>query len=235
MESRIVDMEVTFPQRERHPESSQRRRISAWMLDALFPRFCLRCGREGTLWCNECDAAWVPTPPPLMRPATTHLDGLISATLYGDPIVRRGIGAWKYDGDPQAGATVARWVRRSTALNALPFLPDAVVAVPLSVVRRRARGFDQAEVLARQVSETLCVPYVPLLSRVRHGSPRAKIGRSDRRIGDLEGSFVARSVVPARILLVDDVFTSGATMDAAAACLKRAGAVEVWGFTVARG
>ena len=221
-----------------------------WMLNAVFPRFCLRCEREGTLWCAACDAAWVPNVPSAVCPfcskgtshrtcgdceGSTFLDGLVSALQYGDPIVRRGIGAWKYDGDRQAEETVARWVRRSNALSALPFRPDAIACVPLSVVRRRSRGFDQAEVLARQVSEMLGVPFVPLLARVRHRSPRAKVGRSDRRVGDLDGAFEARAASPPRVLLVDDVFTSGATMDAAAQCLKRSGATEIWGFTVAKG
>ena len=224
--------------RERGMETIVRtrgREVGAWMLDALFPRFCLRCDRERTLWCADCDAAWVPNMPAPVRQPTMHLDGLVSATLYGDPIVRRGIGAWKYDGDEQAERTVLRWVRRSNAFANLPGRFDAVVHVPLAIARKRSRGFDQAEILARQVSEMLCVPFVPLLSRIRNGSPRAKVGRSDRRVGDLDGFFAARSASPCRVLLVDDVFTSGATMDAAAMCLKRSGAMEVWGFTVARG
>jgi predicted amidophosphoribosyltransferase len=61
------------------------------------------------------------------------------------------------------------------------------------------------------------------------------VGRSERKLGDLDGAFRARAASPARVLLCDDVFTSGATLDAAAKCLKQAGAAEVWGFTIAKG
>ena len=108
---------------------------------------------------------------------------------------------------------------------------DAVTWAPTSRARRRQRGFDQAEVLGRAVARRLGVPCPSLLLRAG-GVPQTGRSREERRRGP---AFAARhGVAGARLLLVDDVVTSGATLTAAATALRAAGAVSVTGVTAGR-
>ncbi|OGL66897.1 hypothetical protein A2856_00110 [Candidatus Uhrbacteria bacterium RIFCSPHIGHO2_01_FULL_63_20] len=215
-------------------EAKRGKEALEWMLDALFPRFCVRCEREGATLCSECDEAFLPTPSHETAPIAS-LATLTTGGPYGDPTMRRLIGAWKYDGDAQAAAAIAKRVRRALYATA-PHVVDAVTWVPLSAERFRAREFDQAEAIALAAGETLGVPCLPLLKRTLHTPPRSRVGRTDRRFGDLDGVFeVADPRMLSRILLCDDVFTSGATMAAAARTLRDAGAKEIHGFAVAKG
>ncbi|HJV04225.1 MAG TPA: ComF family protein, partial [Actinomycetota bacterium] len=110
---------------------------------------------------------------------------------------------------------------------------EAVSWVPLSRRRRARRGFDQAEALARAVAPRLGLPAIPLLERIRDTPAQARRRGRDRR-GSLHEAFRAMSSAPDRVLLVDDVLTTGATAAACAAALKRAGARRVSVLTAAR-
>lgn len=222
-------------------------------IDALFPRFCLSCKREGQIFCLSCASNWNARPEPAACPFCgdrgsdrtciacregNYLDGLVSYLPYGNPIVRGMIGQWKYDGDRSAEPIFRTWIVQS-ANRLRPFMDDFVVThVPIHVSRRRMRGFDQAEVLSSWVGEMFEMPIETLLVRSRKTKAQAMKKHEKRQVGSLDGIFEIHPNVielPRRVLLCDDVFTSGATMDAAAKCLKDAGIEEVWGFVLAKG
>jgi ComF family protein len=113
---------------------------------------------------------------------------------------------------------------------------DLVVPVPLNWRRRLARGYNQAEQIARPLAARLGLPCVPALSRRRATPPQSLLGR-DERLVNLRKAF--RAPKPERVrglhvLLVDDVATTGATLDAAAEALKRAGAAAVTALVAGR-
>jgi ComF family protein len=114
---------------------------------------------------------------------------------------------------------------------------DAIVPVPLHWRRRWQRGFNQSELLARVVSQKTAIPVVRALRRTRHTTMQAGLSNTGRR-RNVTGAFVCRGRVPGieggRILLIDDVMTTGSTAAACAAALKRAGASRVALLTVAR-
>jgi predicted amidophosphoribosyltransferase len=111
---------------------------------------------------------------------------------------------------------------------------DRVITwVPLGPRRRRRRGFDQAEALARPVAALLGWPVRPVLRRVVETAPQARRSGPERREA-LEGAFRSREPVPAAVVLVDDVLTSGATAAACASVLMAAGCREVGVLTAAR-
>lgn len=111
--------------------------------------------------------------------------------------------------------------------------PDLVCAVPLHAGRRRERGFNQAELLAREAARRLGVPYRPLLRRTRPTPRQARLDRASRR-PNVRGAFASRPLAGSTVLLVDDVLTTGATVEACRDALVEAGAAEVWIAVVAR-
>jgi predicted amidophosphoribosyltransferase len=124
---------------------------------------------------------------------------------------------------------LARAPPRSLALEDRPVL----TWVPLASARRRSRGYDQSEALARSVGGLVGWPVRPLLRRVVETAPQAQ-RRGGQRRDALRGAFRARPNVPERVILVDDVLTSGATAAECGRVLRAAGAKEVGVLTAAR-
>ena len=222
---------------------------TSW-LDYVFPRFCFGCQREGELWCRACQQQHVLQPGesecPFCRthgslrtcaPCSeqTYLDGLFALSFYADPVMRRAIRLWKYAGDRTVEPVIKRFVRSYVIQRHLSFLPDVIAYVPLHVRKKRLRGFDQANCFAEIVSETCGIRCQPLLMRSKMTASQAAVTQSQRYVGDMDGVFRVCADLPKKILICDDVFTSGATMDAAAKSLKAAGAKEVWGLVLAKG
>ncbi len=114
---------------------------------------------------------------------------------------------------------------------------DAVVWVPLSRQHRRKRGYDQAELLARRVAEETGLPLICALEKTRNTATQSGIEGDSARRANVLGAYDMRKgvdVAGLRLVLVDDVVTSGATMSECAACLKMAGAESVVALTLAR-
>jgi len=155
---------------------------------------------------------------------------------YAGPI-REGIHVLKFDPEPalapELGAMIADAVERQ------PFreTPGVVVPIPLHRRRRRRRGFNQAELLARMVSRRLAVPLeTRTLRRVRDTPSQIGQGKAARR-RNVRGAFRCRSgrrLAGVRVLLVDEVLTTGATLAEAARALRRAGALGVTAAVLAR-
>lgn len=139
---------------------------------------------------------------------------------------------FKYGADFAVGRWLAHQLARGVAGEARP---DVLVAPPSSRERLRERGFNQAVLLAKTVGERSGVPLATGgLVRTRATAPQPGLGRAERR-RNLEGAFACRGDLRgAHVAIVDDVVTTGATADAIAATLKRAGAARVSVWAVAR-
>ena len=151
------------------------------------------------------------------------------AAVEYDAPVRRIVGAWKERGLRRLAAWAAAVV--ADAVDR----PDASLTfVPPDPERRLRRGDHAAEALARELDRTWGIGMAPTLVRVRGSARQRELGRSQRR-GNVAAAFAARGGgVPRRLALVDDVYTTGATADAAAAALRKAGCAEVEVVTFAR-
>lgn len=181
---------------------------------------CLQCGRPQSSEiekCFECQA----DPLPLGR--------VRSAITYQDP-VRRVLHRMKYEGYYSLAQPLGELMARAWPRWQHPF--DLVLPVPLHTARRRQRGYNQAEILVRQLQENLNWPIeTAALVRSRKTRPQLGLTAAERRANVL-GAFRAdpTRIASKRILLVDDVFTTGSTLAAAAAALLDAGATRVTAY-----
>jgi len=223
--------------------------LGQWVLDLLFPPRCVGCGALGHWLCPTCQEQMAPLEPPLCSQCGIPLTraGLCSAcashplprfhlrsAVFFEGPARQAVHRLKYRGQTAVAAPLARimyemWEReRPTA--------EVVVPVPLHPAREEERGFNQAALLARELSNLVGLPLAESgLQRVRHTPPQVGLSRRERQ-QNVRGGF--RCQDPAlrgrQILLVDDVCTTGATLQAAAHALWEGGAGEVWAFTLAR-
>jgi ComF family protein len=191
------------------------------LLDLVLPRRCVLCRREGTGLCRPC-ATTLPAAPDLGAPP--GLDTCRSLLSY-EGATKELVAALKFDNHRDAVSVLGRTMAR---LSVEPV--DMVTWAPTSAARRRRRGYDQSELLAREIARTLRRPVQALLDRP---AGEAQTGRT--REQRLEGPrFQPRGTsMPRRVLLVDDVRTTGATLCAAADALLEAGTQEVHGLTLA--
>lgn len=187
----------------------------------LLASSCPACGRIGPAPCPACASQLRPAP---VLPPPPGTDGCVALLAY-EGAGRGLVTGLKYRRNRAAVGGLA------AALASLaPGDVEAVTWAPTSAARRRQRGFDQSEVLARGVAQVLGLPCRGLLRR-RPGP--AQTGRSRAQRWQVPG-FDLRGRPPRSVLLVDDVVTSGATAAAAARALRRGGAVRVLVAAVAR-
>ena len=151
------------------------------------------------------------------------------APFHYDGPVREALIRMKFGG----GRTVAEGLAPFMAASLQGRPAPVLTWVPLGRRRRRSRGFDQAEALARAVGRTSGIPVRSLLRRVVETSPQARRGGADRKMA-LAGPFRPAAPAPAEVVLVDDVLTSGATAAECARTLAEAGAVRIGVLTAAR-
>lgn len=195
------------------------------IFDALFPRFCVSCEEEGALLCLRCAGE-------------VRIDGTPMA--YANPVVRKLMCSWKYSGDSEGLAQLIRLVRpRTDSLEVVvkAHRIEAIVPVPLSSWKERMRGFNQARDGARAMGELLRLPVTEVLLRKQKSGAQANLSHEARKVSFVKSPFSLRknAEMPRRVLLFDDVETTGATMDAAEMVLRDGGVEDVVRWSFARG
>ncbi len=217
-------------------------------LDFVYPPYCLLCeaylDAKEDLVCASCWQALPLLPQPLMPVATLHIlsgvpawfDKSIAAYEYS-PSVQELIHHFKYFGMHGLAKELGKKIGERIVQHNLTGEIDALVPVPLHAQRMRERGYNQAELLAEQVSELIGVPCLKdVLLRTRYTQPQAAMRREERR-SNIQGAFAIKTgstIDKARIALVDDVLTTGSTMNECAQVLRQAGAASVMSVTVVR-
>jgi len=212
--------------------------VSDFVLDLLFPRRCIGCGVEGDFLCSHCREL-LPRPESAGvangqdRDLLTSLDDLQSVFLY-QGLAREAVHYLKYRNMKALARPLAQLMADYLESNPMP--ADVLTVVPMHSKRLRKRGYNQAELLARELSRLIQVPLVKgALARLRNTPSQVSMSASERR-SNVEGAFQCRGHVfqGKDVLLIDDVCTTGATLNACAAALKEAGARSVQGLTLSR-
>ncbi len=219
-------------------------------LDLLFPKHCVGCGREGEFVCTACFHTIKRFFPPLCplcgRPQingvlcqdcvnwNAKVDGIRSPFQF-DGVIREAIHQLKYKQLSAISSQLAFFL--SEYLKTYPIPADVLVAVPLHPKRLRQRGFNQSVLLANEVGRLCSLPVVnSCLIRKRYTMPQAMTGSVGERWENVIDTFSCQTseLTNRKVLLIDDVATSGATLNACAQALKSSGAVSVWGLVLAR-
>ncbi len=222
------------------------------LLDFIFPRRCVSCGKLGRYFCLKCVGkidSRIPTICPVCdRPSIsgfTHarcqtkytLDARISFFYY-EGVIRDGIKALKY----RFVSDLAHDLINLIPQDSLSLIPKSsvLVPIPLHSSRMRFRGFNQAEILGKFLAKRLDIPIqTDVLTRTRKTKPQVEVKDRKKRLKNMEGVFsVNQSAIinyQLAIILFDDVYTTGATFRSAASQLKHAGAKSVWGLSLVHG
>jgi predicted amidophosphoribosyltransferase len=215
------------------------------LLDLLLPCRCVVCGSPPRVACDAClaelerlvgpccERCGTPTAWPVARCRECRGRRLAFASARSAVAYDQGakalVSAWKERGlrglADEAGAIVAEVVARPRAYT--------ITYVPPDVDRALKRGHHPAEALARTLARRWGLVAVELLERPRTAPPQRGLGLAERR-RNVRGAFRSRGRAPASVVLVDDVYTSGATVAAAASALRRAGSRRVDVITFAR-
>ncbi|OGB76175.1 hypothetical protein A2476_02620 [candidate division CPR3 bacterium RIFOXYC2_FULL_35_7] len=220
------------------------------ILDFLFPQKCLYCGQVGSVVCQNC-VSQLPFPKTQICPicynpsliGKTHdfcqkrynLDGLTFCFYYDDKI-KEAIKKIKYRNlFSYVDELVARGISK---LDLEQFKDFMIIPVPLHEKRLKSRGFNQAEIIGKVLSGKLNIQLrTDILKRVKDTSSQVKLNKKARE-ENIKDAFTVNSKVKfknMKALLVDDIFTSGATLNECAKILKKAGVQKVRGFTLAHG
>ncbi len=222
----------------------------AWrgLINALFPPRCGGCQADGTLWCEACQTSLEYVCPPTCdrcgephtiglctkcRAQPLQIESIHSVVIFQDKI-RHAIHRFKYErlsglADPLGDLLAESWHLHHLSA-------DWLVPVPLHAARQRERGYNQSELLARRLSQRINVPCTATaLNRTRLTAVQMTLDAAQRK-ANVAGAFATTDVrmQGARVVVIDDVCTTGATLDACAAALLAMGAASVIGLTVAR-
>lgn len=222
-------------------------------LDIVLPHFCVGCGKPGILFCKQCASTIehiLPNEyicPQCKLPAIdgfTHpgcinkysIDGLVSFFHYKD-IIKKSIKEIKYRFIESLVIELVRKSKPYHALHIRQFSLDAVlVPIPLHKSRLKHRGFNQAETLASVLAKTYNMNYKnDALVRLKNTQSQTGLFDKKQRLLNVKDVFSIQTKLSQHtVVLVDDVFTTGATMREATKILKTAGVKQVFGVTIAR-
>ena len=219
-------------------------------LDLLFPQRCVGCGKEGNLVCASCLHSLPRIMPPICpkcgKPQTsgilcpgctgwqTEIDG-IRAPFRFDGVIREAVHQLKYNNLRALVIPLVGFLLDYMEANPVP--GQVLVPVPLHPKRLKERGYNQSSLLAYRLGKLIDLPVIDnCLVRTKFVTPQARASTVAERRENVADAFLCRDrrLQNRDVILIDDVSTSGATLNACARALKAFGARSVWGLVLAR-
>lgn len=209
-----------------------------YILSLIYPPKCVFCGTviDKSDICEECEKTLPFTKGDSIYQKFPFVDKCISPLYYKD-YVRRAVLRFKFAGCScycrRLGGIMSECAENNLDCGSI----DMVSCIPLSRKRMHDRGYNQAELLAKEISKKVGVEYLPTLKKIRHNTAQSTIKDSKQRAANVIGAYRvidAEEVKGKYILLVDDVVTTGSTVSECARILKKSGAKAVYCVTLAR-
>jgi competence protein ComFC len=229
--------------------SSRSNSVVEFVKEAIAPVQCVGCSVFGAWICDACrdEIVWVKEQrcykcgqlSPAGRTCDkcrkeSKLTAVAVAAHFDEGPIRLAIHALKYGGAYELAPILAGALKNVVPSEIAGSKGWVIAPVPMAKSRKRLRGYNQAELLAKEISVQLQVPLMDGLLKIRPTSPQAELSRAARLV-NLRGSMTAvGSLAGARVILVDDVATTGATLEECARALREAGAKRVCGVVIAR-
>lgn len=209
------------------------------ILDFIWPRFCLSCKKEGSLCCKQCQEkielldinyqAWPDEKKFIFEKCYVCLD-------FQQTFAQKLIKTFKYQYIQELSSVLSDILYHQSQRIHLP--TNTIISnIPLHLKKKKQRGFDQTEVLAKDLSQKINLPYQTLLKRVKFNKTQAQLNRSERLL-NVENIFASKQKMYSSniecVLLIDDIATTGATLNEAAKVLKLAGYPRIIALVLAK-
>ena len=213
-------------------------KVFDYILSLIYPPKCVFCGTviDKSDICEECEKSLPFTKGDSIYQKFPFVDKCISPLYYKD-YVRRAVLRFKFAGcscySRRLGGIMSECAENNLDCGSI----DMISCIPLSRKRMHDRGYNQAELLAKEISKKVGVEYLPTLKKIRHNTAQSTIKDSKQRAANVIGAYRvvdAEKVKGKYILLVDDVVTTGSTVSECARILKKSGAKAVYCLTLAR-
>lgn len=214
------------------------------LLSPFAPHICCGCAKTGTILCESCRdditsddfgrCIWCLTIAHSSHQCTSCQNkiGTQAAWVVGERtgVIKQALNDYKFESMREGSWELARLLDTT-----LPRLPESIVItwVPTAAAHRRQRGFDHAALLAKRFARLRGLRAIPLLTR-KHSLSQHELSRTARLKAAKEAFMVSDGTLPDSVLIIDDILTTGATLEACAKLLKAAGACEVYVAVVAR-
>lgn len=197
----------------------------------LFPLRCNNCGKSGSALCNTCLASLAPTPLSIGR---VH-----SIYSYKSPLVKKLIKSIKYSRNTTALSVLIDHAHSTynDFLKTYPTTEKVLVPIPKHSTKEKVQGYNQSTKIAQALSRTLHIPLAIVLTKPKYTQPQAQISDRVQRLQNVSHTMQASEQLSPHILyiVIDDVYTTGATITEAFRALKENGATTVCAITLAHG
>lgn len=225
------------------------KKIKNFVVDLFFPVYCVSCNKEGSWicescqkkisrinssFCAKCNALTVESRLCERCRRNSALSGVFILGYYNDKVLKKAIWDFKYNFISEIGPILSK-ILAENLITKTTFENTVFISVPLDKKRLKWRSFNQSDILAEELSKNIGTPYLKdALKRVKETKSQMKLSKKERAENVL-GAFEARRDIKDKIIfLVDDVITTGSTLEECAKELKKAGAKEVWGVVLAK-
>jgi len=219
--------------------------------DIIFPIECVGCGQANEFLCSPCVSKIkifpVQTCHYCRKPQAfgktcdqcsnkNRLDGLFILGPYDQPILKEAIHSWKHERVKEIGNILGLWLANRLAHSF--FRENSIIThIPLRRQRQFDRGFNQSEQLSLILAGKFQIPIKSLLIKIKDTEPQSSLNR-EKRLLNIRGVFAPAKdakLSGENIILIDDITTTGATMEEVCRVIKKAGAKSVWGIALAHG
>lgn len=213
-------------------------KFKKFLLDALFPVECLGCHQIGEIVCQKClDKIIVLNK---WKPNLYSLEKIVVIFDYQQPLLKKAIKSFKYSPYnlnilKRLSPLFIKCLKQSSLpLNYLTKNKFILVPIPLSKQKLAKRGFNQADLIAQELATAFNWPLKKSLKKIKNTPSQTNLSREQRKL-NVQNVFKAQGKIVPNIILIDDILTTGATLEQAAKTLYQAGAKEIWAIVLAQG